>query len=158
NPGNDTLQYPTMTTLASSATSGTQVHGQPLTLTATVTSNNSKPATGAVNFYQGTTALGSGTLVSGTGEATYTLTVAQTAALVVGSYSFSATYVGDSANLTSTTTQPIMLAVTQPTAPATLSLSHLAQTYSGAPEAATVTTNPAGLSGVSVTYSSATYP
>jgi hypothetical protein len=156
NPGSDTIQYPTMTTLASSASSGAGVYGQPLTLTATVTGNKSTPPTGAVDFYQGTTELGSEPLVSGTGQATYMLTAAQTAALVVGSYAFSTTYVGNSANLTSTTTQPLKLAVTQATA--TLALSNLAQTYNGQPEPVTVTTSPPGLSGVSVTYNGSSTP
>ena len=42
--------------------------------------------------------------------------------------------------------------VTVNKATATLTLSNLAQTYSGVPEPVTVTTSPAGLSGVSVTY------
>ena len=91
-----------------------------------------------------------GPSVAGTDQATYTLTAAQTAALSVGSYSFSATYLGDTANPTSTTTTDVDLMVTQATA--TLTLGNLTQTYSGAPESVTVTTSPAGLSGVSVTY------
>src|SRR5213078_3108005 len=39
---------------------------------------------------------------------------------------------------------------------ATLSLSNLNQTYDGSPKPATLTTNPAGLSGVTVTYDGST--
>jgi len=49
------------------------------------------------------------------------------------------------------TTLGSILSFTTP-ALATLTLSNLTQTYSGMPEAVTVTTSPAGLSGVSVTY------
>lgn len=41
-------------------------------------------------------------------------------------------------------------------ASATITLSNLSQTYDGAPKAATATTNPAGLSGVTVTYNGST--
>src|SRR5256712_8065201 len=44
-------------------------------------------------------------------------------------------------------------------AAATITLSNLTQTYDGTPKAATATTNPAGLSGVSITYAgSSTVP
>ena len=84
-----------------------------------------------VDFYDGTAELGSATLVAGKDQVTYTLTAAQTAALSVGSYSFSATYLGDNSYLTSSTTTDVALTVTQATA--TLLLSNLAQTYTGAP-------------------------
>ena len=42
--------------------------------------------------------------------------------------------------------------------PATLALGNLRQTYSGAPEPVTVTTSPAGLGGVSVTYDGSSTP
>jgi hypothetical protein len=43
-------------------------------------------------------------------------------------------------------------------APATITLSNLTQTYDGTPKSATATTNPAGLSGVSVLYSGSATP
>ena len=43
-------------------------------------------------------------------------------------------------------------------APATISLSNLTQAYDGSAKSATVTTSPAGLSGVSITYDSSTTP
>ena len=153
---NTTIPNTTITTLSSSASQNTVVFGQPVTFTATITGDNSTPPTGEVEFNEGATKVGSGTLANGMDQATYTLTAAQTAALSVGSHSFSATYNGDSADLASSTTEELMLMVTQATP--TLTLGNLAQTYSGAPESATVTTSPAGLSGVSVTYNGSTTP
>jgi hypothetical protein len=119
NAGNDAIRYhemsPTLTTLSSSASQNTSVYGQTVTFTATVVGANSTPPTGVVDFYQGNTEVGSGMLavVNGVDQATFT----PTAALPVGSYSFSATYVGDSANLTSTanaslTVTPAQLTIT----------------------------------------------
>src|SRR5439155_19078410 len=72
----------------------------------------------------------------------------------VGSYAVVATetdpnYVGPNATGT--------LTITQGTA--TITLSNLTQTYNGSPKAATVTTSPSNLTGVSITYDgSATAP
>ncbi len=69
-----------------------------VTLTATVSSTQETPA-GAVNFYDGTTLLGSATLSSGT--AVYT-----TASLAVATHQITAVYSGDS-NFTSVTSSAI---------------------------------------------------
>jgi hypothetical protein len=67
------------------------VFGQPVTFTATVTVNapGSGTATGTVNFFDGATNIGSGTL-DGRDEATLT-----TSALSVGAHTITASYVGD---------------------------------------------------------------
>jgi parallel beta-helix repeat protein len=77
-----------VTSLASSAVNS--VYGQPVTLTATVAGPaRGVTATGAVTFYDGATALGSGTL-DPTGAATLT-----TATLAPGTHSIVAVYAGD---------------------------------------------------------------
>jgi hypothetical protein len=73
-------------------TSGTpSTSGQSRTFTATLTGVIAMP-TGTVNFYDGTTLLGTGTL-NGSGVATYT-----TSALTVGTHSIYANYLGDATN------------------------------------------------------------
>ena len=84
-------QNSTGTALAASPASPS-VHGQNVTLTATVTPS---AATGTVTFKDGVTTLGTGTLSGGT--ATYSTT-----ALAVGSHSFTAVYEGDSSHAGST--------------------------------------------------------
>ena len=93
------------TALAASA--NPSVAGKPLTLTATVTTNGGNAA-GDVNFYNGTTLLGSGTL-NGAGAATFT-----SSTLPVGSYSVTANYVGD-ANDTGSTSAALPLTVIEAT-------------------------------------------
>ncbi|HKT89020.1 MAG TPA: Ig-like domain repeat protein, partial [Candidatus Sulfotelmatobacter sp.] len=80
-----------------------------VTLTATVSSSVSTP-TGSVDFYDGTTLLGSGTLASGV--ATYT-----TSSLAAGTHSITAAYGGDS-NFSSVTSS----AVSQVVADVTLAI------------------------------------
>ena len=91
-------QADTKTSLTSSSTQS--VYGQAVTLTATVTtvSPGKGTPTGQVEFYDGTTDLGSGTLGS-TGKATFV-----TSYLSVGSHSLQAVYLGDVDFLTSTST------------------------------------------------------
>src|SRR5262249_13571034 len=82
---------------------GTAVYGQPVTLTATVASAAGMP-TGSVDFFDGTTLLG--TVVLSGGVASFT-----TAALAVGSHSISAAYRGDgtvAAGTSNTLTQVII--------------------------------------------------
>jgi RHS repeat-associated protein len=80
------------TTTSLSLSSSTTVVGQPLTFTATVsvTSPGAGTPTGTVTFYDGSTALGNGT-VNSSGIATFS-----TSALAVGSHSITAGYGGDS--------------------------------------------------------------
>jgi hypothetical protein len=88
--GQTVSQDPTATSLTSSVSPS--VYGQSVTFTATVTANapGAGTPTGTVTFYDGSNALGSGTL-DGSGVATFT-----TAALSVGSHSITADYSGDS--------------------------------------------------------------
>ena len=143
---NTTIPNTTITTLSSSASQNTVVYGQPVTFTATITGDNSTPPTGEVEFNEGATKLGSGTLANGMDQATYTLTAAQTAALSVGSHSFSATYNGDSADLASSTTEELMLMVTQATP--TVTATWAGWTYDGTAHAPTVTVT--GVGGVTL--------
>jgi hypothetical protein len=69
--------------------------GQNVTFTSVVTATANGAATGTVNFYDGTTLLGVGTLdLSGT--ATYTIST-----LSIGTHTITAQYIGDSLHLTS---------------------------------------------------------
>jgi hypothetical protein len=79
------------------ASSNPSIAGKNLTLTATVSvTNGGGVPTSTVNFYNGTTLLGTGTLNT-SGVATYS-----TATLAVGSYSLTAAYQGDTNNNPST--------------------------------------------------------
>jgi hypothetical protein len=117
--------------------------GQPLTLTATVSvvSPATGTPTGSVTFQEGSTVLGTKVLTNGVATITFNPTEA-------GSQTFTIAYRGDSTDQPSSTT----FSLTVSPAAATLGLSGLSFTYDGSPHAATVSTNPAGLSGVSVTY------
>jgi uncharacterized delta-60 repeat protein len=86
----------TTTTLTTSLNPSTS--GQSVTFTATVTASCDIP-TGTVSFYDGSTPLGSGTLSTANGVTTASFT---TAALAVGTHSITATYSGDSNDLSST--------------------------------------------------------
>src|SRR5579863_9992825 len=77
--------------------------GQPVTLTATVTSNAGTP-TGTVTFKDGSTTLGTGTVGSGR-QATFT-----TSTLSVGSHSITAVYGGDN-NFSGSTSSALAQAV-----------------------------------------------
>ena len=94
-------------TTALAASANPSIAGKTLTLTATVTTNGGTAA-GTVNFYNGTTVLGAGTL-NGVGVATLT-----TSTLPVGSYSITAGYQGD-ANDTGSTSAALSLTVIQAT-------------------------------------------
>ena len=97
-PGTLTVSItPTMTTLVASATS-TQ-YGDPVTLTATVTSG----ATGTVSFYDGSVFLGTGQITNGVGTLT-------TTTLVAGSHSVTAIYNGD-ATYASSQSSPLVITV-----------------------------------------------
>src|SRR5205814_9187956 len=70
-----------------------------------------------------------------------------------GTYQVAARFLG-STNYNQGQSAPATVLINK--APATLALGNLIQIYSGSPEFVTVTTDPAGLSGVSVTYNSST--
>jgi large repetitive protein len=90
------------------ATSGSpSIYGAAVTFTATVTTNGTSAPTGTVKFLDGTTKIGSGTLVGTTGVATFT-----TSSLAVGSHAITAAYVGDSSDGPGTST-PVTQVVNQ---------------------------------------------
>jgi Bacterial Ig-like domain (group 3) len=84
----------TSTTTGLAASPNPVTAGQSLTLTATVT--GSTTPSGTVNFYNGSTLLGSGTL-NGSGVGTFS-----TSSLAAGTYSLTAQYLGNSSFLAST--------------------------------------------------------
>jgi large repetitive protein len=105
----------TSTTLTASA--NPVIAGTSVILTATVAeTTGSGVPTGTVNFMNGATLLGTGTL-NAKGVATYT------AALAVGTYSVTAVYQGDSNNAGSTSTPPLSLSVVEATTTTTLAAS-----------------------------------
>ena len=100
----DLISPPTTTTLARTGGNSPSKAGEAVTFTATVTG---KAPTGAVTFYDGTTALGSATL-NGT-KAAFT-----TNKLAAGWRQINARYAGDAANQPSTTTQAYNQTVNPP--------------------------------------------
>lgn len=95
--GTGIAPVPTATTTALSASSASVAVGTSVTFTATVTAAKGTPTpTGTVNFYDGATKLGVGT-VNGSGVAAYS-----TSSLAKASHSITAVYGGDSRNLGST--------------------------------------------------------
>lgn len=124
----------TATTLTVSANPA--IAGSNVTFTATVgiTGTTTVP-TGKVNFYNGTTLLGSGTL-NARGVATYS-----TSSLAVGTYSITAAYQGD-ANNNASTSAPLSFSVIEATTQISLTASSTAITV-GTPVmfTATVTGN-----------------
>ena len=118
------------------------VFGQAVTLDATVSvvSPGTGVPTGTVTFEEGSTTLGTAPLINGVAQLSTTPSAAGTETITVA-------YSGDD--------QPSSVAfpLTVGQAAATLDLGDLSVTYDGSPHAAVVTTSPAGLSGVTVTYS-----
>lgn len=102
----DTVNIASTTTMVT-ASANPAIAGKALTLTATVTTNGGTAA-GTVNFYNGTTLLGTGTL-NGVGAATFS-----SATLPAGAYSITAVYVGDS-NDTGSTSAGLALTIVQAT-------------------------------------------
>jgi uncharacterized delta-60 repeat protein len=88
----------TTTTLASSA--NPSVSGQSVTFTATVTTTGTVSPTGTVQFFDGSTLLGTGTL--STASATTATATFTTSTLAVGTHSITAVYGGDSNDMGST--------------------------------------------------------
>ena len=130
--GNGTLTVTGAATTTTLSGPGSAAYGANVTLTATVTSTAGTP-TGTVTFYNGTVALGTGTL-NGSGVATL-----GTTALTSGSDSVNASYaaLGNFAASTSTATTVIVNAATQTiTFPAIAS-----RAYGSAPFAVTATSS-----------------
>lgn len=96
------------TTIAIAATPSVILSGQTTTLTATVVGTVSANFSGSVNFYNGSTLIGSSTISYG-GVATLT-----TSALTASSSSFSATYAGSPVFLAASTTTPAVVVITNP--------------------------------------------
>ena len=94
------------TSIAASATS--LIVGQSETLTATIAAPAPPASTGTVNFFDGTTAIGSGTVTSTSTGGTATLALGTT--LPIGTHQFIATYNGD-VNYLSGSSQPITVVV-----------------------------------------------
>lgn len=90
-------QAPTTTTLASSA--NPSVSGQSVTFTATVSTAGANSPTGTVQFFDGSTLLGTGTLGTANGVTTATFT---TTTLAVGTDPITAVYGGDGNDMGST--------------------------------------------------------
>ncbi len=131
----------TSTSIAVTAAPERAVFGQPLTLTVSVTAGTDVP-TGSVTFEQGSTVLGTATLDNGVATFETTPTAAGPLALTIA-------YGGDT-NDKATSTK---FSVTVGQAAATLTLGNLNATYNSLPHTASVTTNPAGIAGVTVAYS-----
>ena len=129
------------TSIAVQASPQAPVFGQPITLTVTVTAGTGVP-TGSVTFEQGSTVLGTATLDNGVATFATTPTAAGPLALTIA-------YGGDTNDKATSTT----FSVTVGQAAATLTLGNLNATYNSLPHTASVTTDHAGLSGVTVTYS-----
>ncbi|MFN8381824.1 MAG: sortase [Anaerolineales bacterium] len=118
------------------------LYGQTVTFTATVTSGAGTP-TGTVTFMNGATTLGTGTL-NASGVATFStnlLTVSGSPYTIQANYGGS----GDFGLSTNSVVQTVNKAT------ATVTLSNLNQTYTGAPLSATATTVPPALT-VGLTY------
>jgi len=103
----------TTTTLTSSATQVTEGNSLQLTATVTPQTQGGGAATGAVTFFLGQTALGTGQLAGG--QAVLSLATTQ---LSPGSYQLTAVYAGDS-NDNGSTSNPVSLIVSAPAAAVT---------------------------------------
>ena len=143
NPLTQVVVQPTTTTTVSSS-APTSVSGRSVTFTATVTpavSNKGTP-TGTVNFYDGSTMLGTATL-DANGQATWT-----TAELPVGSNSISAIYGGDDTFDDSFPADPLTQTVSQASTTtagsSSLATSPRPRGQRQRPTAATRTSPPAG--------------
>lgn len=93
------------TTVSVQSSGSPSIYGTAVTFTATVTSSASVSPTGTVNFLDGSTKIGSGTISGTSGTATFA-----TSSLAVGSHAISAAYLGDPNN-GSGTSSPIVQVV-----------------------------------------------
>ncbi len=131
------------TTTTLTASSATIATGASITFTATITPTVGP--TGTVTFYDGATALGTGTIASGT--ATYTTT-----ALATGSHNITAVYSGDTAFGTSTSSSvpitvnavPVVATTTTLAASATNAVSGTSLTFTATVTPASGVTSPTG--------------
>ncbi len=86
-------------------------YGTSVTFTATITSSSPTAATGTVNFYDGATKIGSGTLAGNPAVATFAI-----ATLTVGTHSITAVYAGDTDNSSGTSPAVSQVVNTAPSA------------------------------------------
>ena len=91
----------TVTSLSISSGTNPSIYGTTFVLNTTVTSATTGVPTGTVDFFEGTTKLGTGT-VDATGAASYTTSAAQALSMQVGSHTLNAVYNGDANFLTVT--------------------------------------------------------
>ena len=124
------VQAPTTATLTSSL--NPSIFGNSITFTATVPPGGSSAPTGTVNFLDGATTIGTGTLAGNPGVATFT-----TSALSVGTHPITAAYAGDSKNGASTSL-PVSQVVNQ-TSTATTVTAAPSPGIAGGPETITAT-------------------
>ncbi len=128
------------TTTALSSNKNPSKFNESVTFTATVSPSD---ATGSVQFFNDTTLLDTASLSGGSASFS-------TSSLAVGTHSITAKYAGSNAHAESTST---VVSQKVDKAAATITLGNLTgHTYDGSAKAATATTSPAGLSGVSITY------
>jgi hypothetical protein len=159
---------PTATTLASNANPVFLLNSVTFTATVTPTSGSIVP-TGSVTFYDGSTAIGTGTL-SASGSGASAIAKLTTTSLATGSHAITASYLGDSNNQASTTTtltelvedfsvtanspttatiEPGLAAtftfMVSPVSPATTFPAAITLTVSGLPKGATATFSPTSI-------------
>ncbi len=140
--------FPAAATLT--ASNLTPVQGDSVTFTVTVSSVAADCEIPAGNIYFQAGAIGLGTVAVNTaGVATVT-----TSSLPLGTTQVLAVYRGNT-QFREAHAQSVFVNVTSAKTPATLTLSGLSHVYDGSPKAAIVTTSPAGLGGVIVTYDGA---
>ena len=108
-------------------------YGNSVTLTVTVSSTATRPASGAVNFFDNGAAIGTSTLAGSPAVA-----VLQTSALAVGTHAISATYAGDAYNAAASTAAPLNQVVNQAET-STAVVAAPAPGIAGAPETITAT-------------------
>jgi hypothetical protein len=129
----------TATTTALASSLPTSSFGQAVTFTATVSPST---ATGAVQFFDGTTSLGTAALSGGSASLT-------TAALAVGTHSITAIYGGDASD-TGSASSPLtqtVLSGTVKTGTTTTVASNSSPSKSGRPVVFTATVSPSGATG-----------
>ena len=140
----------TTTTLTPVPTPNPSVFGEPLTLSATVTSGSGAPPNGEdVNFYFNTAPLRSAPLTNGAASDTV-------CCLAAGTYAVTANYAGDSKFVTSTST-PVSVVVDQASSTTTLKSSSNSSTFGQSVNlTATVSGQFGGLPTGSVAFSNGT--
>jgi hypothetical protein len=119
------------------------VFGQAVTLdvTVSVVSPGTGVPTGTVTFELGSKSLGTANLTDGDAQLLTTPAAAGTETITI-------IYSGDTLDQSSSVSFPLTVGK----AAATLALGNLGDTYDGSPQAVVVSTTPAGLAGVTVTY------